>query len=95
MSTGSANPPSLRPCTWAYLLLVVLTVLTWAIGRLGFSGLELALLVLGLALFKGHLVGDWFMGLRRVRGIWRWVVASWLLIPGSLIAVAFALSYRS
>jgi hypothetical protein len=47
-----------------------------------------------LAVLKGHLVGDWFMGLRRVHGIWRWVVAIWLLIPGGLIATAFILGYR-
>ena len=47
-----------------------------------------------LALLKGHLVGDWFMGLCGLRGPWRWVVAIWLLLPGLLIALAFFLSYR-
>ena len=84
----------IRPCTLVYLSLVALTLLTWAVGRSGLSGLGLALMVLGLALFKGHLVGDWFMGLRDVRGIWRWAVVLWLLVPGSLIATAFVLSYR-
>jgi hypothetical protein len=31
------------------------------------------------------------MGLRGVRGIWRWVVLIWLAIPGGLITTAFVL----
>ena len=31
------------------------------------------------------------MGLRGVRGIWRWVVVAWLLIPFGLISLAFFL----
>ena len=85
----------IRPCTFVYLLLIGLTVVTWAIGVSGLSGLWLALLVLAFALLKGQLVGDWFMGLRVVRGIWRWVIVIWLLIPGGLISLAFILSYRS
>lgn len=84
----------IRPCTLVYGVLLTLTAATWAIGRAGLGGLDLSLLVLSFALFKGHLIGDWFMGLRGVRGIWRWVVVIWLLIPGGLITFAFTLSYR-
>ena len=95
MNTQQPTTQLIRPCTLVYLVLVALTVTTWAIGRAGLSGLGLALMVLALALLKGHLVGDWFMGLRGLRGIWRWVVVIWLLIPGGLISLAFFLSYRS
>ena len=66
-----------------------LTLTTWYIGMLGFSGFGVAMLLLGAALVKGQLVGSWFMGLREVRGIWGWVITIWLWIPGSLIALAF------
>mgnify|MGYP006311488327 CR=1 FL=1 len=82
----------MRPCTAVYAILILLTVVTWAIGRSGFGGLWVSLLVLGFALLKGQLVGDWFMGLRGLRGIWRWVVLLWLTIPGGLITTAFVLS---
>lgn len=95
MSAQQPTTQLIRPCTMVYLVLVVLTVVTWAIGRSGLSGLGLALLVLGFGLIKGHLVGDWFMGLRGLRGPWRWVVLIWLLIPGGLISLAFTLSYRN
>ena len=79
-----------RPYTLVYLLLIVLTLVTWRVGEIGLSGLHISLLVLGIALFKGHLIGDWFMGLRGLSGPWRWVVLIWLFVPGVLITWAFA-----
>ena len=92
MTVHSDNKALLRPCTLVYLALLLLTAVTWAVGRAGLSGLGVSLAVLGLALFKGHLIGDWFMGLRGVRGIWRAVIMLWLLLTGGLIGVAFMLS---
>jgi cytochrome c oxidase subunit 4 len=82
----------LRPCTRVYLLMLALTLVTFGVGAAGLGGLYLSLTVLGLALVKGHLVGDFFMGLKWVRGPWRWVIAVWLLVPGAFIGVAFALA---
>ncbi len=86
-----------RPCTIIYLLLIGLTLLTWALGRfndrIGLPVATLSMTVLGIALLKGQLIGDFFMGLRRVRGAWRWVVTLWLLLPASLIGYAFLSSY--
>jgi hypothetical protein len=48
--------------------------------------------VLGFGLVKGQLIGDFFMGLKDLRGLWRWVISLWLLIPGVLIATAFRLA---
>ena len=94
MNATAPTRQLVRPCTLAYGLLVMLTGVTWGIGRAGPGGPGLTLLVLGFALFKGHLIGDWFMGLHGVRGIWRWVVIIWLAIPGGLITLAFVPSYR-
>lgn len=79
----------LRPCTWVYLVLIALTFTTYAVGELGLGGLSFALLVLGIALVKGHLVGDFFMGLHGLRGPWRWVILIWLTQLGGLITLAF------
>ncbi len=78
-----------RPCTFVWLLLMGLTLATWAIGYAGLAGPRITLIVLAFALIKGWLVGDYFMGLHRVRGIWRWPILLWLLIPGVIIAYAF------
>jgi hypothetical protein len=82
----------LRASTWVWLLMLGLTLLTWLIGRSGWEGIGVSLTVLGFALIKGQLVGDWFMGLRQVRGGWRWPVSLWLLVPGGLITTAFVLA---
>ena len=82
----------IRPCTWIYLLLMGLTLLTWAVGRAQLSGLQVSLLVLGIALLKGQLIGDYFMGLKSVSGFWRWVIFIWLLLVGTLVSTAFYIS---
>jgi cytochrome c oxidase subunit IV len=82
----------IRACTWVWLTMMALTLVTYLIGQQGFSGKLTAMLVLGLALLKGHLVGDYFMGLGRLRGFWRWPVTLWLLLPGGLIGAAFMLT---
>ena len=87
-----ARPYALRPCTVVYLLLMALTGVTWLVGHWGLSGLSISLPILGLALIKGQMVGDFFMGLKGIRGPWRWVVSLWLLVPGILITTAFVIA---
>jgi len=84
----------LRPCTWVYVILMLLTFVTFLIGQMGLSGLKVSLIVLFLALLKGQLVGHYFMGLGRVKGIWHWPVFIWLFIPGILIGTAFYLAAK-
>jgi cytochrome c oxidase subunit 4 len=88
MNTSEYNFP-IRPCTLVYVVLMALTVTTWLIGKDGYSGLGVALLVLAFALIKGLLIGDYYMGLKGVRGLWRWAIIIWLIVPGGLITWAF------
>ena len=100
MKTDKQNLPqtetgrryAIRPCTVTYLILMLLTFVTWMIGQAGLSGLGISLLVLSFALFKGLLVGDYFMGLKSVSGFWRLPILIWLLLPGALITWAFLIS---
>ena len=55
----------LRACTWVWLVMLLLTGITYVIGRQGLCGLGVSLTVLFFALLKGHLVGAYFMGLNR------------------------------
>lgn len=82
----------IRPCTWVYILLITFTCVTFFIGQMGLSGIKTSLFVLLLALIKGELVGAYFMGLGRLRGMWRWPVIIWLFIPGIMIGTAFYLA---
>lgn len=80
-----------RACTWVWLIMMGLTLVTYLVGQLGLGGITASLTVLAFALIKGQMVGDYFMGLKRISGFWRWPVAIWLFLPGGLISVAFAL----
>lgn len=80
-----------RPCTRIWLLMLALTFITWAVAHLGLSGEKLMFGVLAIALFKGQLVADHFMGLRRVRGFWRYLLWGYLLILGAALTGAFFL----
>ncbi|MCU7906613.1 MAG: cytochrome C oxidase subunit IV family protein [Candidatus Thiodiazotropha sp. (ex Epidulcina cf. delphinae)] len=81
----------IRTCTWIWLIMMGLTLVTYTIGQAGLGGLSASLTVLVIALLKGQMVGDYFMGLKRLRGFWRWPVSLWLFLPGGLISVAFTL----
>ncbi|NBB83599.1 MAG: O-succinylhomoserine sulfhydrylase [Alphaproteobacteria bacterium] len=81
-----------RRAAGVYLLLLSLTSVTVSVGHAGAGGLWVSLAVLGLALLKGQLIGDYFMGLKGIRGPWRWVILLWLLLVGVLIATGFALA---
>jgi cytochrome c oxidase subunit IV len=95
MKTSGPQTYWIRPCTRIWLLLMALSYVTYLVGVSAIDGLWAALLVLGFAVLKGQLIGDYYMGLRWVSGLWRWVIALWLVIPGALITTAFVLAARS
>ena len=53
MNAPDSSRRLVRPCTWVFLGLVLLTLVTWAVGTLGLSGLWFSLFLLLLALLKG------------------------------------------
>ncbi|MGE0081709.1 MAG: cytochrome C oxidase subunit IV family protein [Thiohalomonadaceae bacterium] len=80
--------PSMATGIW--LVLVVLTLVTWAVGESRLGGPTVAALVLAAAFVKGQLVVDWFMGLRRVRPLWRVLMFAYLLLVCALIGLGYA-----
>ena len=80
-----------RPCTRIWLAMMALTLVTWGVAHLGLAGRWLMLGVLAIALIKGQLVVDHFMGLRRVRGFWRPLLSGYLFLLGAALAAAFFL----
>jgi caa(3)-type oxidase subunit IV len=79
----------LRPCTWVWLALVALTAVSFGIGALGRGGVGLMAVLLAIAIVKGHLISNFFMGLQRTSALWRTVMLVWLVIVGSGIAAAY------
>jgi caa(3)-type oxidase subunit IV len=90
LSVGAASAwLGLRPCTWVWLVLVALTGVSFGIGALERGGVGLMAALLAIAIFKGHLISNFFMGLRKTSALWRSVMLVWLVIVGSGIAAAY------
>ncbi|MDD5404148.1 MAG: cytochrome C oxidase subunit IV family protein [Sulfuricella sp.] len=83
------KPHFIRPCTFIWLALMLLTGSTYAIGEAGLGGLAIMLIVLGTAALKVQMVANYFMGLRRTRWLWRGIVLGWLLLVTGLITIAY------
>ena len=80
--------------TIIWLILVVLTLVSFSIGEAGKTGSLAMLSLLFIALVKGQLVANYFMGLRHVAFGWRAVVLFYFLIVGGLIAVAYIMGIK-
>jgi cytochrome c oxidase subunit 4 len=72
---------------WA--LMMVLTLITYAIGDLGLGGPLAVISLLLSAAIKGSFIIRDFMDLRGVSLLWRWIMYGWL----GFVTIAIALSY--
>lgn len=87
--TATPRNQSIRPGTRIWLGLLALTATTYAIGKSDLGGTQIVLLVLIITFIKGEMVAGYFMGLRKTSLMWRAIMASWLVIVGSGIAIAY------
>lgn len=85
----SGHPHSNRFFTIIWLVLVALTLVTFSIGEAGMTGKLAMLGLLCIALVKGQLVANYFMGLRDAAWGWRAIILGYFLLVGGLIAVAY------
>ena len=72
-----------------WLLLVVLTLLTWWSGQAGYHGQGVVAALLASVFIKGHFIIAEFMGLRGVALRWRVLVHGWLVLVLGLIFLAY------
>lgn len=79
----------MRPCTLVWLVLMLLTMTTYAIGEADAGGTAIMLIVLGIAVLKVQMVANYFMELRHTRWLWRGIVLGWLVTVTGLIAIAY------
>ncbi len=86
---------NLRPCTLTWLVLVSLTLMALAIGQAGLAGWGILALLLVSTFVKTWLVAEYFMGLRRVALRWRLIMAAYLVLVLSGIALAWWLAARA
>ena len=92
MENPTPTVMNLRPCTWTWLILMVLTVAMLAVGKAGLGGAGIVTLLLLSTLVKTQLVADYFMGLKRASLLWRAIVTVYLLLVISLIGLAYWIS---
>ena len=92
MESPTPTVMNLRPCTWTWLILMVLTVAMLAVGQAGLGGGGIVTLVLVSTLVKTQLVADYFMGLKRASLLWRAIVTVYLLLVIAMIGLAYWLS---
>lgn len=75
--------------TAIWLLLVVMTLVTFFIGERIAAGSMVMMSVLVISLIKGQLIANYFMGLRHVSWVWRGIILGYFVIVGGMVAVAY------
>ena len=78
-----------RTATAVWLALVALSI---GVAALGLQGAAFTAVLLATAFAKGQLIADHFMGLRRVRPMWRGILFGYLLVIVTGIGIAYRLS---
>jgi len=71
--------------TLVWLLLMSMTFMMFILAQNGVGQKTLVIIMLLTAWFKGQLIIDHFMGLRRVAVLWRMIISIWLVFILSVI----------
>lgn len=72
--------------------MLLLTLSTYAMGKLGFSGIAVVFFLLLTAALKGTFIIRDFMELRDVSLLWRVIMYGWLWIICLAIAITYIIS---
>lgn len=76
-----------------WLVMLLLTLTTYAMGELGYSGVTVMLFLLATAATKATFIIRDFMGLRGVSLLWRIIMYGWLLVVCVAIAIAYLIGH--
>lgn len=74
--------------------MIVLTIFTYSMGKLGYSGTTPVMLLLITILIKSTFIIREFMELRGVSLLWRFIMYGWLWIVTATIAVTYLISVK-
>ena len=75
-----------------WIAMLVLTLSTYAMGKMGYHGLGIVLLLLATVIIKGFFIIRDFMELNGVSLLWRVIMYGWLWITTSAIAITYIVS---
>jgi cytochrome c oxidase subunit IV len=73
-------------------ILIILTIMTYAFGKLGLNGTGIVAVLLLSIIIKGSMIIRDFMDLRGVSLLWRIIMYGWLWLISFLIGIAYLLS---
>jgi hypothetical protein len=77
-----------------WLTMMALTLSTYAMGKLGYSGASVMLFLLLTAATKATFIIREYMGLRGVSLLWRVIMYGWLLFVCVTIAITYIISLQ-
>lgn len=89
MTLSKQSRKLIRPCTFIWLILIALTLVTLSIGQMGLSGMNVVIFILVMTFIKGQMIADFFMGLKRVRWAWRIIVLIYMVFVCTMIGIAY------
>lgn len=78
--------------TTIWIGMLVLTVFTYSMGKLGYSGTIPVMLLILTILIKSTLIIREFMGLRGVSFLWRAIMYGWLWLVTLAIAIIYLMT---
>ncbi len=81
----------LHSVTTLWLLMMALTISTYMVGVLGYSGTKVVMFLLLTILIKGTIIIRDFMELRGVSLLWRVIMYGWL----GIVTLGIAISYMA
>jgi cytochrome c oxidase subunit 4 len=83
---------NLKNVTTLWLLMMALTISTYMLGTLGYSGTIVVMFLLLTVLIKSTFIIRDFMELRGVSTLWKAIMYGWLGVVTSGIAIAYIAS---
>lgn len=95
MKSNSMNNKQIKKYYNVHTLWVAMTLLTlstYAIGKLGFSGIAVVLFLLLTAVIKGTFIIRDFMELKDVSLLWRVIMYGWLWTICAAITITYMIS---
>jgi len=75
--------------TKVFIFLILFTIYTFLIGWLEINSTIIISILLITTFIKGHLIIDYFMGLKDIEGKYRYIPTIWLGTVISLIALGY------
>ena len=90
IKTQTINRPYNIHTLW--LVMLILTLTTYAMGKLEYSGAAAMLFLLATAATKAVFIIRDFMELRGVSLLWRVIMYGWLLVVCAAIAITYIIS---